>query len=251
MRNANLSVERILAKLDEYFSKNDTAAAKNHLVYWLQEAELAGDFRAALLCKNELMGLCRKLGLKDEAYRYAEDALSGVEKMGIAENVGAATTFLNAATVYKAFGEAARALPLYEAAQKIYEKELSPVDTRRAGLCNNMALALAELGRFEEAERYYAAALSVLQKTDGTAPEQAITHLNLATLFEAQFGLEEAAARIEERLAAAKTLLEQDQPHDGNYAFVCEKCASVFGYYGHFAYQEELLERSRCIYEGT
>ena len=41
------------------------------------------------------------------------------------------------------------------------------------------------------------------------------------------------------------------QKRDGYYAFVCEKCASVFGYYGHFAYEKELYERSRRIYEGS
>lgn len=251
MRNANLSTERILAKLDEYFSKNDTAAAKNHLTYWLGEAELVGDTRAALLCKNELMGLCRKLGLREEACSYAERALALVEEMGISDNVGAATTYLNAATVYKAFGEASRALPLYEAAEQIYEKNLSPTDLRRAGLCNNMALALCELGRFEAAAERYQTALSILQKTAGTEPEQTVTQLNIATLLEAQWGLEAAAEQIEECLSAAKELLETEQKRDGNYAFVCEKCATVFGYYGHFAYQDELLARSRCIYEGT
>ena len=37
--------------------------------------------------------------------------------------------------------------------------------------------------------------------------------------------------------------------NDGYYAFVCEKCASVFGYYGRFVYEGELLERARRIYE--
>ena len=35
---------------------------------------------------------------------------------------------------------------------------------------------------------------------------------------------------------------------DGNYAFVCGKCASVFGYYGWFLYAEELRRRADEIY---
>jgi hypothetical protein len=38
---------------------------------------------------------------------------------------------------------------------------------------------------------------------------------------------------------------------DGYYAFVCEKCASVFAYYGDFLYAEELEERAKRIYEGS
>ena len=48
-----------------------------------------------------------------------------------------------------------------------------------------------------------------------------------------------------------KELLENYTLRDGYYAFVCEKCASVFGYYGFFMYEKELHERSRRIYEGS
>ena len=60
--NRKVPTDRVLQKLDEYLSKNDYAAAKRHLLYWLSEAENAGDGRAVLLVNNELMGLCRKLG---------------------------------------------------------------------------------------------------------------------------------------------------------------------------------------------
>ena len=36
---------------------------------------------------------------------------------------------------------------------------------------------------------------------------------------------------------------------DGNYAFVCEKCAPVFGFYGRFMTEKELNARMRSIYE--
>ena len=38
---------------------------------------------------------------------------------------------------------------------------------------------------------------------------------------------------------------------DGNYAFVCEKCAPVLEQYGYEAYAAQLRSRSRRIYEGT
>ena len=47
----------------------------------------------------------------------------------------------------------------------------------------------------------------------------------------------------------AEALLENHQKRDGYYAFVCEKCASVFGYYGHFFYADELKKRAGRIYE--
>ena len=42
-----------------------------------------------------------------------------------------------------------------------------------------------------------------------------------------------------------------DTARDGNYAFVCEKCAPTFHYYGYFLWGAELEERARAIYERT
>ena len=48
----------------------------------------------------------------------------------------------------------------------------------------------------------------------------------------------------------AKELLEQCKDRaDGNYAYTCEKCATVFGYYGDLEYQKILENRSRSINE--
>ena len=247
--NRMVPTDRVLEKLDEYLAKNDYSAAKSHLLYWLSEAENAGDGRAALLVNNELMGLCRKLGEKSEALSFANSALKLTEKMNIQNNVGAATTYLNSATVYKAFGMADEAISLFEKARKIYEQNLSPDDDRLGGLYNNMALALVDLKRFDEADALYKKAISVMQ---AKPPEQAITYLNMASAAEAQFGLEGAEKIISECLDKATELLDLcKEQTDGNYAFVCEKCASVFGYYGYFVYENELKERCRRIYEGA
>ncbi len=247
--NAVVPTDRVLQKLDEYLSKNDYAAAKRHLLYWLSEAENAGDGRAVLLINNELMGLCRKLGEKNEALCFAQSALDQIVKMNIEYNIGAATTYLNSATVYKAFGMADSAIPLFEKAQRIYEQNLSPSDDRLGGLYNNMALALVDLKRFEEADSLYKKAISVMQNKE---PEQAITYLNMASAAEAQFGLEGAEQKITDCIQKSIELLDKCKDYtDGNYAFVCEKCATVFGYYGYFAYENELKERCRRIYEGA
>ena len=124
MTNGCISIDRILSKLDEYLHKNDYGSAERHLVYWLGEANGAGDYRTELLVRNELMGLYRKLGREAEAISCAEAALSLVETRNLGEQVGSATTYLNAATVYKAFGRAADGLPLFEHAKEIYEREL-------------------------------------------------------------------------------------------------------------------------------
>ena len=90
---------RILDKLDDYLNHNDYTSAERHLRYWLNECDAVHDFRTALLIQNELMGLYRKQGMRDAALAVADAALTTVESHHIAEQIGAATTFLNAATV--------------------------------------------------------------------------------------------------------------------------------------------------------
>lgn len=245
-----IPTERVLEKLDNHLSQNDYGAARRLLDYWLAEACAEGDKSAELLFYNELMGLCRKLGDRDGALSFARLALTLTEKMGITENVGAATTYLNSATVFKAFGDPEGSIALFEKARDIYEKELSLSDERLGGLYNNMALTLSDLGRFDEAKECFHKAISVMQKSEGKEPEQAITYLNMATSAEQKLGLEGAQEQITELCEKAMALLDIGKDRaDGNYAFVCEKCAGVFGYYGYFSYQSTLTERYKKIYE--
>lgn len=250
MKNT-ISIDRVLDRLDSYLHKNDYAGAERHLLYWLSEAKDEGNHKLVLAVFNELMGLYRKLGRREEALACVRKAVAEMEALGIAEQVGAATTFLNAATVYKAFEMADTALPLFEKARAIYERELPKDDKRLAGLYNNMALALVDLSRFCEALTLYKRAIEILMGDEGGELEAAISYLNIASAKERELGLMEADAEIAVYLEKGRSLLEGFGKRDGYYAFVCEKCASVFGYYGHFAYEQELIERARRIYEGT
>ena len=246
--NECISIDRIISKLDEHLHRNDYVSAERHLKYWLMEALAANDGRVELLVRNELMGIYRKLGREEDAIREADLASSRIDSLGISEQVGAATSLLNVATVYKAFGRAEEAINIFGRARAVYERELDETDERLGGLYNNMALALVDLCRFDEAEELYRKAISVMERVDGGAPEVAITYLNMASAAEARLGIEDADGIIQGYLDRAEALLEGHSERDGDYAFVCEKCASVFDYYGRFVYAAELSERSRRIY---
>jgi len=244
--------ERVLEKLDSLLRANDYPAAKRLLKYWLSEAEYERDFHGVLLMQNELMGLCRKLGEKEEALSFAQNALDQVKKMDIENDVGAATTYLNSATVLKAFGRSEDALPLFQKAKNIYERSLSSADDRLAGLYNNMALALVDLKNFRQATELYQEAISVLESVPGKEPEMATTYLNMASAQGAEHGLLEAKEEIFTLCEKAMACMEAGKERtDGNYAFVCEKCASVFAFYGYEDYAKKLKERYGRIYDGT
>ena len=244
-----IPTERVLGKLDEHFSRNDYDSAEKHLLYWLGEANLIDDKRSALLFLNELAGLYRKLSKEEKAIETVSSLLDLIAKTGIENNVGAGTTYINCATVYKAFGKAEEALPLFEKAKDVYEKNLPSDDRRFGGLYNNMALALVDLERFSEAYELYEKAISVMANADDGDLEVAITYLNIASAKEAELGAEESEAQIRDYVEKAMEIFDEHENRDGYYAFVCEKCASVFGYFGYFIYEKELEKRAREIYE--
>ncbi len=245
----NISTQRVLDKLDEHLGRNDYDAAERHLLYWLGEAQAANDKRCKMLILNELAGLYRKLGREEDALRTVSSLLELITEMGIENNIGAGTTYINCATVYKAFGKADKALPLFEKAKSVYEKELNNDDKRFGGLFNNMALALVDLERFEEAYELYDKAISVMGNADDGELEVAITYLNIASAKETELGAVESDEIVKEYLEKAMKILDEHENRDGYYAFVCEKCASVFGYFGYFIYEKDLEKRARDIYE--
>ncbi|MBQ5567031.1 MAG: tetratricopeptide repeat protein, partial [Oscillospiraceae bacterium] len=153
---------------------------------------------------------------------------------------------------YTAFGENGRALALFEKARAVYEGNANTEPRLLGGLYNNMALTLAALRRFPEAHALYDRAMDVMGAVPGGALEQAITCLNRANAVEDEFGLEDGESRIFDLLDQASDLLDDPAaPRDGYYAFVCEKCAPTFSYYGYFLAAEELSKRAEKIYERT
>ena len=113
-----------------------------------------------------------------------------------------------------------------------------------------MALALVDLKEFDEARKLYSSALTQCDKQENGVWEKAITFLNLASMVEEEKGLEDGCEEIDSFVKKAQECLNAKiDMYSGYYAFVCEKCATVFGYYGHFAFDAELRERARKIYE--
>lgn len=239
---------RIIDKVDSLFAKNDYKEAGRLLEYWRDEAVDLKDKRGELAMESELVGYYRKQNQGDKALSSAGRALSLTDELGQGEMASGATIFINCATAYKAFGKADAALPLYKRAEQIYKKVLSPEDRRFGGLYNNMALALAELESYEEAEAAYLSALTLMEKVQGGEAESAISYINLAHMYES-WGKQEKIPGCMER---AYALLTSDSlPHDGYYAFVLEKCAPSFGYFGNVSAYRQLKKESERIYAGA
>ena len=241
--------KRIIEKMDEYMSRRDYGGAERHLLYWLAEAQLGKDERGELLLRNELAGHYRKTGDKGKAIENAEEALRLVKKMDFGSTISAGTTYVNAATVYNAFGENERSLELFRQAKEVYEGSEKTDPALLGGLYNNMALTCAALEKYDEALSFFDKAMEAMGKVEGGALEQAITCLNRADLLEKKDGMEQAEEKIYALLDQAYELLTgKDIPASGYTAFVYEKCVPAFSYYGYFMAAEELKERSERLY---
>ena len=244
--------KRVMEKLDQYMAEKDFAAAERHLAYWLREAEADGDPRGRLTVLNEQIGFYRKTERETEAIAAAEAALALLESLSLDNSPTAATTLINAATAYKAFGRDEAALPLYERAKEIYEAALDADDTRLGGLYNNMALTVMSTGDYRRAEKLFRRAIAVMEKSKEGAWDMAVSYCNLADLAAAEHGLVQGEAKIAEALLRAMELLRAPElPRNAYDAFVCEKCAPTFDYYGFFILADELKERARSFYERT
>ena len=242
--------QRIREKMDAYMAARDYAGAERHLRYWLDEAVMGRDQRGELMVRNELIGHYRKTGEKEKALAQIGRALALLDEMDFSATVSAGTTYINAATALSAFGENDRALSLFERARTVYEQGRGAAPELLGGLYNNMGLCCAALGKFEEAGALYDQAMEQMAQAENGQLEQAVTCLNRANLLEAQLGLEAAEGKIFALLDQAQTLLDTPGiPRDGYYAFVCEKCAPTFEYYGYFLAAGDLRERAEEIYD--
>ena len=242
--------QRIREKVDDYMSRRDYDGVERHLKYWLAEAEMIDDLRGQLMIRNEMVGHYRKVGDRESAFDSAAAALALLDVMDYTESISAGTTYVNIATAYNAFQENEKSLELFEKARSVYEGIADTPPELLGGLYNNMALTCAALGRFDEAEALYDKAMERMAYAPNGVLEQAITCLNRANVIEMRDGLEDGEARINELVEEAQMLLDTPSvPRDGYYAFVCEKCAPSFEYYGYFLVAEDLKERSKKLYE--
>ena len=260
---------RIIDKMDEYMSRRDYRGAERHLLYWLEEAKLGGDQQGQLMLRNELVGHYRKTGQKEPAMESADKALALLRELDMENTITAGTTYVNIATACGAFGDHKRAIRLFEKARDAYESSSQTETQLLGGLYNNMALTCTELGRCEEALALYEKAADLMGCVPDGELEQAITYLNMANTVEAQLGLEAGEQRINDLVERAEELLEakgeellgkgeaaitdgtdlramkqEERARLGYYAFVCEKCAPTFAYYGYFITAESRTERS-------
>jgi tetratricopeptide (TPR) repeat protein len=118
-----------------------------------------------------------------------------------------------------------------------------------AAYYNNVSSAYQELGDSENAEKACYDALAVLDGDPEYNGEIAVTHVNLAHIY---YDADNFDERVYEHMEKAwELLMDSNNVHDGNFAFICSKCHPSFGFFGYFEYERTLKEITERIYEGN
>lgn len=244
----SIPIIRVIEKLDRLFSRNDLQGAGRVLEYWEKEARAISDMRGLCEILSEEVGYFRRTGEKEKGLAAVEECLKLLNCLDN-ECVSCATIYLNCATTMKAFGKAKESLQYYEKAKKIYESLLPDDDCKLAGLYNNFATALTDIGDFSKARELYEKAISLLRAKGGYC-ELAVSYVNLAHMVYAQTPY--CDDEIDDLLQRAyECLNDETLERDGNYAFVCSKCAPSYKFFGHFLIGNELEERAEVIYKNN
>ncbi len=240
-------IARVIEKLNEFFEKNDLDAVGRTLDYWEREARLLGDERRLLELLNEKIGYYRRINDAQRGLTTVAEAFDIIERVGLEDTISSATVYLNGATTMKAFGKAAEAMKYYDMAKSIYEKSLASNDYKFAAFYNNVASAYIDIGDTDKAEECYLKAVEILKAGRENLGEMAVTYVNMAHLY---YDADPFDERIYEIMDKAWECLSSNQNiHNGDFAFLCSKCAPSFGFFGYFNREIELKHITESIYE--
>ena len=105
-----LSIQEVIAEFDSLLAANLKKAAQNYLERWLKTYEETGDWASQITILNEMMGFYRNNGKQEKGLESVQKGLALIAEHRLEETVSGGTTFVNAATTYKTFGESEKRL---------------------------------------------------------------------------------------------------------------------------------------------
>lgn len=241
-----IPITRVIEKLNSLFAMNDLDSVGRLLDYWETEARNLRDDRGLLEILNEEIGYFRRVGKGDKALNAVNEAFELIERLNVGDTVSSATVYLNGATTMKAFGKAKEAILYYKKTAEIYDRELDEYDYKMAALYNNMSSAFSDIGERAICEECCFKAIEILEHNERCNGEIAVTLVNLAHLYHESDPFDE---RIYEFMDKAwELLVSNENEQDGNFAFLCSKCAPSFGFFGYFEKEAELKKLTEKIY---
>ena len=175
-----MNIQQTLAQYDAMFGNHTLEEIEQYLVKNIETAKQEPDLYALVTLYNEMIGFSRDTSQKEKGMAYCEQLLTLMSELKLYGSVEYATSLLNIANAYRAFGKHQQSLAYYEEVEKIYQEKLAQNDFSFASLYNNLSLLYQEMGQFEKAKEALEKALAIVVQYEQAMIEQATTRTNLA-----------------------------------------------------------------------
>lgn len=211
-----MDVEKILAEYDGMFATSSLAEIEEYLVRNLRKAEQQSEIGVEIILLNEIIGFCRDTTQREKALAYCNRLLEIMKESVWSDTTEYATSLLNIANAYRAFGLFAESMNFYQTVLGIYQVRLPEKDFNFASLYNNWSLLYQELEEYENAREMLLKSLEIVDSYEAALIPQATTRTNLATTL-IQIGTKEAYQEAMEYLRVALDIFKADGERDFHY----------------------------------
>ena len=212
-----MNLEKILSDYDAMFGNYELEKIETYLTDTIAKAKETNETEIIVALLNEIIGFCRDTTQKDKALDYCRELLTILKKLCLDGTVPYATSLLNIANAYRAFGLCENALKFYDEVEEIYKRNIPQNDFSFASLYNNRALVYQELEDYQEASHLLKKALNIVDSYETAVIPQATSRTNLAASL-IQIGTKESYEEAMIYLRQALNIFEQDGGKDFHYA---------------------------------
>lgn len=241
-----MDINKVLNEYDAMYGKVSLEAIEDFLFEKIKEAMSEEDTSSLITLLNEMIGLCRDTTQKEKALTFCNELRKLLERLELQNTQSYATSMLNIANAYRAFGLYEDALNAFTGVENCYKRCLDSDDFLFASLYNNWGLLYQEIGDYAKAKETLLLALRIVDKRKGAEMPKASTLANLGAamiLLPDKENKDEAVKYIKEALE----LFEADGGKDFHYSAALAAMGDA--YYGEkdyinasAYYQKALLE---------
>lgn len=243
-----MDINKVLMEYDSMFGVNSREETEAFLLEMIRIADEEGDDYSVITLENEIIGFYRDTSQKDKSLNFCRLVIERMKKIGIEGTVEYATSLINAANAYRAFGLYEQSLELYREVERIYTNKLPAGSFNYASMYNNWSLLYQEMGDFENARLMLMKALAVVDLFPEAVIPQANTRTNLAVTLlrisqekaEGEKEFNEAVKYLDEAL----DIYEKDGGKDFHYSGALSAKADALYMTGEYARAAAYYQRA-------
>lgn len=224
-----MNIQNVLAEYDSMFGKYTLKEIEGFLLKNMSEARFKSEHQELVTLLNEAIGFYRDTTQKDKALKLCAELIELLGTLKLEGSIPYATSLLNIANAFRAFGLHKEAVQLFEKVEEIYGNHLSKKDFMYASLYNNWALNYQETAEYEKAAEMLRKALKIVDLYKDAVIPQATTRTNLASSL-LGIGTEEAYTEAVGQLSKALEIFEKDGGQDFHYGAALVAMGDAYSY---------------------